>query len=248
MAFWRMIKEGHDHFMVTKAEPKVDVCDKRYVFDAEPAPGMSFRPRDKCPAYTVPAEIASAVKEKSDKDEREFTALANKGIATVAVRTGTDGGMHPTFLAKLRPQDALFDNDGHFRPVMPSSIPLPANVNPPRAPSPEAEATSSIAAAQPEPAAPAKPEPQAPAKPKPAMALAGTSKPAPTVHAVTKPQPAAPKPQTEVAQMSAPRANPAPPPPSPFPDPPPAASSGVMTGATPVVPSGTFESRWGGMR
>jgi murein L,D-transpeptidase YafK len=248
MAFWRMIKEGHDHFMVTKAEPKVDVCDKRYVFDAEPAPGMSFRPRDKCPAYTVPAEIASAVKEKSDKDEREFTALANKGIATVAVRTGTDGGMHPTFLAKLRPQDALFDNDGHFRPVMPSSIPLPANVNPPRAPSPEAEATSSIAAAQPEPAAPAKPEPPAPAKPKPAMALAGTSKPAPTVHAVTKPQPAATKPQTEVAQMSAPRANPAPPPPSPFPDPPPATSSSVMTGATPVVPSGTFESRWGGMR
>ncbi len=218
----------------------MDVCDKRYVFDAEPGPGMSFRPRDKCPAYTVPAEIAAAVKEKSDKDEREFTALANKGIATVAVRTGTDGGMHPTFLAKLRPQDALFDNDGHFRPVMPSSIPLPATVNPPRPPSPEAETTSSIAAAQPEPAAPA--------KPKPTMALAGTSKPAPTVHAVTKPQPAAPKPQTEVAQMSAPPANSTAPPASPFPNPPPAASSGIMTGATPVVPSGTFESRWGGMR
>jgi hypothetical protein len=257
MAFWRMIKEGHDHFMVTKAEPKVDVCDKRYVFDAEPAPGMSFRPKDKCPTYTVPAEIAAAVKEKSDKDERDFTALANKGIATVAVRTGTDGGMHPTFLAKLRPQDALFDNDGHFRPVMPSSIPLPANVNPPRAPSPEAETTSSIAAAQPEPAAPA--------KPKPTMALAGTSKPtvsaslappaspskpAPTIHAVTKPKPApaTPQPQPEVAQMSAPPAKLTPPAASPFPNPPPAASSGVMTGATPVVPSGTFESRWGGMR
>src|SRR5580693_6483910 len=82
MPFWRMIKEGNDHFMVTKAEPKVDVCEKRYVFNAEPAPGMKFSPKDKCPAYTVPAEIASAVKEKSDKDEREFTALANKGIAT----------------------------------------------------------------------------------------------------------------------------------------------------------------------
>jgi murein L,D-transpeptidase YafK len=240
MAFWRMIKEGNDHFMVTRAEPKVDVCDKRYVFDAEPAAGQSFRAKEKCPTYSVPAEIAAAVKEKSDKDEREFTALANKGIATVAVRTGSDGGMHPTFLAKLRPQDALFDNDGRFRPVMPSSIPLPANVNPPRPPSPEAETTSSIAAAQPEPAA----------KPKPAIALAGTSKPAPTVHAVTKPQPAAAKPQphTEVAQMSAPPANPTPPAASPFPNPAPAASSGLMTGATPVVPSGTFESRWGGMR
>src|SRR5216683_2770707 len=91
MAFWRMIKEGNDHFLVTRAEPKVDVCDKRYVFDAEPAAGQSFRPKEKCPTYTVPAEISAAVKEKSDKDEREFTALANKGVATVAVRTGTDG-------------------------------------------------------------------------------------------------------------------------------------------------------------
>jgi murein L,D-transpeptidase YafK len=253
MPFWRMIKEGNDHFMVTKAEPKIDVCEKRYVFNAEPAPGMSFRAKDKCPTFSVPAEIASAVKEKSDKDERDFNALASKGIATVAVRTGTDGGMHPTFLAKLRPQEALFDSEGHFRPVMPSSIPLPANVNPPRAPSPEADTTSSVAAAQPEPAAPA--------KPKPVYSTASVPQAKPTIHAVTKPQPAAAKPQspTEVAQMagstanSAP-ANSAPPNPatraaSPFPDPPPPAQgSGMMTGATPVVPSGSFESRWGGMR
>jgi murein L,D-transpeptidase YafK len=253
MPFWRMIKEGNDHFMVTKAEPKVDVCEKRYVFNAEPAPGMSFRARDKCPTFSVPAEIASAVKEKNDKDERDFNALASKGIATVAVRTGTDGGMHPTFLAKLRPQEALFDSEGHFRPVMPSSIPLPANVNPPRAPSPEADTTSSVAAAQPEPAAPA--------KPKAVYSTASVAPAKPVVHAVTKPQPAAAKPQaqTEVAQMTgspanstaanAMSANSAPKAASPFPDPPPPAQgSGMMTGATPVVPSGSFESRWGGMR
>ena len=34
MAFWKMIKEGYDHFEVTRQEPKVDVCDKHYVFDA----------------------------------------------------------------------------------------------------------------------------------------------------------------------------------------------------------------------
>jgi hypothetical protein len=248
-----MIKEGNDHFMVTKAEPKVDVCEKRYVFNAEPAPGMSFRAKDKCPTFSVPAEIASAVKEKSDKDERDFNALASKGIAMVAVRTGTDGGMHPTFLAKLRPQEALFDSEGHFRPVMPSSIPLPANVNPPRAPSPEADTTSSVAAAEPAPAAPA--------KPKAVYSTASVPQAKPVVHAVTKPQPAAPKPQsqTEVAQMTGSPANStpsnsAPPNPatraaSPFPDPPPPSQgSGMMTGATPVVPSGSFEGRWGGMR
>ena len=252
MPFWRMIKEGNDHFMVTKAEPKVDVCEKRYVFNAEPAPGMSFRAKDKCPTFSVPVEIASAVKEKSDKDERDYNALASKGIATVAVRTGTDGGMHPTFLAKLRPQEALFDSEGHFRPVMPSSIPLPANVNPPRAPSPEADTTSSVAAAEPAPAAPA--------KPKAVYSTASVAPAKPVIHAVTKPQPAAAKPQspTEVAQMTPPAnstpSNSAPPNPatraaSPFPDPPPPTQgSGMMTGATPVVPSGSFESRWGGMR
>jgi len=252
MPFWRMIKEGNDHFMVTKAEPKVDVCEKRYVFNAEPAPGTSFRAKDKCPTFSVPVEIASAVKEKSDKDERDYNALARKGIATVAVRTGTDGGMHPTFLAKLRPQEALFDSEGHFRPVMPSSIPLPANVNPPRAPSPEADTTSSVAAAEPAPAAPA--------KPKAVYSTASVPSAKPVIHAVTKPQPAAAKPQspTEVAQMTPPAnstpSNSAPPNPatraaSPFPDPPPPTQgSGMMTGATPVVPSGSFESRWGGMR
>ena len=129
----------------------------------------------------------------------------------------------------------------------------PANVNPPRAPSPEADTTSSVAAAEPAPAAPA--------KPKAVYSTASVAPAKPVIHAVTKPQPAAakPQPQTDVAQMTAPPANStpsnsAPPNPatraaSPFPDPPPPAQgSGMMTGATPVVPSGSFEGRWGGMR
>ena len=35
MAFWRMLKVGYDHFEVTRQEPKVDVCDRRYVFNTE---------------------------------------------------------------------------------------------------------------------------------------------------------------------------------------------------------------------
>ena len=30
-----MLKEGNDHFEITRQEPKVDVCEKRYVFNAE---------------------------------------------------------------------------------------------------------------------------------------------------------------------------------------------------------------------
>src|SRR5690606_38274048 len=32
---WKMLKEGNDRFEVTRQEPKVDVCEKRYVFDAQ---------------------------------------------------------------------------------------------------------------------------------------------------------------------------------------------------------------------
>ena len=32
-AFWKMLKEGYDHFEITKVPPKVDVCEKRYVFN-----------------------------------------------------------------------------------------------------------------------------------------------------------------------------------------------------------------------
>jgi murein L,D-transpeptidase YafK len=35
IAFWKMLKVGNDHFEATHLEPKVDVCDRRYVFDAQ---------------------------------------------------------------------------------------------------------------------------------------------------------------------------------------------------------------------
>ena len=35
MEFWRMLKQGYDHFEVTHLEPKIDVCERRYIFDAE---------------------------------------------------------------------------------------------------------------------------------------------------------------------------------------------------------------------
>src|SRR6201994_2873076 len=58
MPFWKMLKEGYDHFEVTHLEPKVDVCDKHYVFDGD-ANGAKFNPAGACPAYQVPQEIAS---------------------------------------------------------------------------------------------------------------------------------------------------------------------------------------------
>jgi murein L,D-transpeptidase YafK len=133
MAFWKMIKEGYDHFEVTHQEPKVDVCDKHYVFDAAaPAGGaasaLHFTPAAKCPTYEVPQEIAVPVKEKEQREEAQLAQLIAHGTPTVPVRTGTDGGMNPVFLA------AVEKHGGTSSPIQASSsLPgtIPANIRPP---------------------------------------------------------------------------------------------------------------------
>ncbi|MGH2340574.1 L,D-transpeptidase family protein [Segnochrobactraceae bacterium EtOH-i3] len=74
MAFWKMLKEGSDHFEVTGSVPKVDVCGRKYVFDAQAKTG-SFNPSASCPAYEVPQEISIAVASKRQRDDAEFTRL-----------------------------------------------------------------------------------------------------------------------------------------------------------------------------
>src|SRR6266498_1053857 len=123
MPFWKMLKEGSDHFEVTRLEPKVDVCEKRYIFDAE-SPDR-FSPAERCPAYKVPEDIAVAVREKQRRDEIESVELINRGIPTVPVATARDGGMNPTFLAAVRSQR---DSGAVIRTA---SGTIPAHVNPP---------------------------------------------------------------------------------------------------------------------
>src|SRR6202035_3292191 len=83
MPFWRMIKEGSDHFEVTGQEPKVDVCEKRYVFGAEQPPGstkpLNFNPVGACPAYHIPDEVADALRDKQREDETKTAELITRG-------------------------------------------------------------------------------------------------------------------------------------------------------------------------
>ena len=142
MAFWKMLKEGYDHFEVTRLEPKVNVCDKRYVFDAEPAatrsgvtpPPLHFSASARCPAYQVDAEIAAAAAEKSKRDEIEMAELAHRGTPVAPIRTGADGGMHPVFQAALGRPRGMFDSEGGMRNIFDTKVPgtVPEHVNPPR--------------------------------------------------------------------------------------------------------------------
>ena len=85
MPFWKMIKEGNDHFEVTRQEPKVDFCEKKYVFDAIKPPDATrdpvFDASAKCPAYAIPDEIADAVREKQQHDIAETAQADCQGNA-----------------------------------------------------------------------------------------------------------------------------------------------------------------------
>src|SRR5260370_4736297 len=146
MAFWKMIKEGNDHFEVTHHEPKVDVCDKRYVFDAAapngPASWLKFSPAAKCPTLEVPQEIATPVREKQQREETQVAQLISRGTATVPVRTGTDGGMNPIFLA------AVQAHGGTESRIESRSLPgsIPANIRPPGEPAVEATGSTMVLA------------------------------------------------------------------------------------------------------
>lgn len=136
MAFWKMLKEGYDHFEVTRLEPKVNVCEKRYVFDAEPPAGstrpLSFNPTGKCPAYEVPEEIATAVREKQRQDDIRLAELIRRGTPVAPVRTHADGGMHPVFVAAVKRNEIGVKPAPFSLVSAPGTI--PATVRPPRLP------------------------------------------------------------------------------------------------------------------
>lgn len=150
MPFWKMIKEGNDHFEVTKQEPKVAFCERKYVFDPAPPPGstrpLEFNASARCPAYAVPDNIASAVRDKQQRDNTEIARLISKGTPVARLNTGIDGGMNRVFAAKLPGgQTGLSDpGESDIKATAFSSAPgtIPPTVNPPRNSAPATAATS----------------------------------------------------------------------------------------------------------
>jgi murein L,D-transpeptidase YafK len=304
MAFWKMIKVGYDHFEVTRLEPKVDVCDKRYVFNASAA--SPFEPAGHCPAYQVPQDIAAAVQDKQRRDEMQIADLIRRGTPAAPVKMGTDGGMHPSFLAKYEPR-LVTDDKGNVRQVVEKRTAIAytpgypdagiyAPVGEARAEPVTAQAAQSyrVASAQPNgrevtgsapsantaskpqsagvldrmtstvsnwfglrgsepPAEQPKPAtvrtataaPAAPARPKaqgqPIVAAQAAAKPtAPAIQSASRQETAAAAPRQEAAaaepQSSGTTAQAS------------APSASLMSGAQPIVPTNSFESRFGGLR
>jgi len=136
IAFWKMLKKGSDHFEVSHLEPKVNVCEKRYVFDTEQPAGstraLSFNASAKCPVFEVPEEIARAVEEKQQRDEIQTVELIRRGTPTAPIRTNADGGMHPVFVAAVKRNEVGVAPAPFSLASVPGTI--PATVRPPRIP------------------------------------------------------------------------------------------------------------------
>jgi len=272
-AFWKMIKQGYDAFEVTHLEPKVDVCERHYVFNAESS--AKFSAADQCPAYKVPEDIMSAVREKQRRDDAQTAELISRGTPAAPAAMGVDGGMNPTFLAAVK------SHGGPGATIKTALGTIPAHVNPP-AETPSESPTGSFMSLASSDSRPA-PAPRSSAQVASAggsggiggffgnlfgsksedQSAAGSQPAAATAAPKSKPA-AAPKPtQTASASTIRPKSEPAtkttsaPAAKSPAPQAAPpvqeanadaSKTTSVMTGAAPTVPSGGFENRFGAWR
>ena len=105
LAFWQMLKIGNDHFVATHLEPRVDVCNRRYVFDAQSPPNspnpLVFNPTGKCPDFVVNPKIARLALEKQRADELEYAQLLEGNVPAAPTYSELDGGMNEVFLERF---------------------------------------------------------------------------------------------------------------------------------------------------
>jgi murein L,D-transpeptidase YafK len=101
IAFWKQLKEGADNFEVAKAEPKVGVCGRHYVFNSTPEnPGQRLEADAACPPLKQDVEIATLVRTKQHQDEQKIAELTAGGVKAVRL-VYADGGQHPDFFSKM---------------------------------------------------------------------------------------------------------------------------------------------------
>ena len=128
LAFWKMLKIGNDHFEATHLEPKVDVCNRLYVFDAQPHPispnPLVFNPAGKCPTFVVNPKIARQALEKQRTDEAEYAQLLEDNVPTAPIYSGLDGGMNKAFLARF-PGRVLLAKVQPYASYWPQLSPIP---------------------------------------------------------------------------------------------------------------------------
>ncbi|OLY46721.1 Murein L,D-transpeptidase YafK [Bartonella apis] len=81
--FWTMLKEGYDIFEVTKRPPKVDVCEKRYVFNRN-TDSKALTPAGVCPAAIPDSSLETAFASYQKKYDDAFSSAREKKMKAPA--------------------------------------------------------------------------------------------------------------------------------------------------------------------
>ena len=159
IAFWKEIKNGADHFEVTKTEPDVLVCGKHYVFGAHSDADVDASAP--CPANLQrDDQIEAAVAEKQASDDASVATLVAQGVKPVKI-VYQDGGQNAAFAGRedldpsapealaAGPTVITLDNSGKPLPpvvkVAAADVPAPAAA-PAAASAPSAPAATQTAA------------------------------------------------------------------------------------------------------
>jgi murein L,D-transpeptidase YafK len=94
--FWKQLKNGSDHFEVTKTEPQVGVCAKHYVFGAQET-GLNATAA--CPALHRDEQIEAEVAAKQARDDEAVAQLVAQGVKPIEL-VYDDGGQNPSFVGQ----------------------------------------------------------------------------------------------------------------------------------------------------
>lgn len=154
MSFWREIKEGYDHFEVTKREPQVAFCGRRHVFNASAPEGARLDANAACPPLQQDEALGRLVAQKRQADDAKVAELVASGVRPVKLQYA-DGGQHASFAhvtmvsrpeaLERGPVEIALDDKG--RPL-PAAVQTAARAVPPAAARPRTETASSGATVQ----------------------------------------------------------------------------------------------------
>lgn len=73
--FWQNLKNGYDHFEITKKPPRIEVCNRTYIFN--PEGNGRFNASAPCPEFTIePALLASLTARRAQENLRFQEAVA----------------------------------------------------------------------------------------------------------------------------------------------------------------------------
>ncbi len=163
-SFWKMLKQGYDSFEVTKVPPKVDVCEKRYVFNVATPDGQPLSATEACPpsaggeamsyaSYEKTYQSAFSASQKAPAPSIQGIAEAKLVSAWSAARArGEKVTREPPSLTASSAEKAGAPD---IRPATPAVQPtaIAATPQPAAVPAQPATQTAAVPAPQPNPAA-----------------------------------------------------------------------------------------------